>query len=62
MNIQHILHDLFVLNKLVLVYGFGLKSVSCISTNASFGTNLVTMAIKIYCECLLYCMDDRYII
>ena len=33
---------LFVLNKLVLVYGFGLNSVSYITANAHFGINLVT--------------------
>ena len=53
---------LFILNKLVLVYGFRMKPFSCIITNAESGTNLVTMAItviKIHCECLSYCLNDR---
>ena len=41
-----------VLATLFLVYGFGFKPVSCIITN------LVTMVIKIHCECLLYCLND----
>ena len=52
---------LFVLNKMVLVYGFGFNPVSWFSANAYFRTNLVTMAmtvIKILCECLLYCQNE----